>query len=65
MRKGDGRYALRIPAAATIATRDDFEQMPVQVFEIETASTVMVVGLALLSLCGVSPSKVSSAGGSE
>lgn len=45
----------RIPAAAAVRTRDDFEQMPVRVFKVEIAPTVVVVGLPRLSLAGVSP----------
>ncbi|MHC2296501.1 hypothetical protein ACVJBD_000707 [Rhizobium mongolense] len=45
----------RIPAAAAIRTRDDFEQVTVRIFEIETASTVMVIGFAWLSLARISP----------
>jgi hypothetical protein len=47
--------ASRIPAAAAIGTRDDFEQMPIRILEVETAPTVVVVGLPRLSLAGVSP----------
>lgn len=53
----------RIPAAAAVRTRDDFEQMPVRVFKVETAPTVVVVGLPPAFVGRGQPSKASSVRG--
>src|SRR5262245_9559806 len=47
--------ASRIPAAASVRAGDDLEKMPIRIFEIDAAPTVVIIRLAGPPLRGVSP----------